>query len=54
VAALTDNDNGGEFLNETLVAYYVSQGIKLTRSRPYRKNDQAWVEQKNSCRLEIC
>lgn len=42
-----DIDNGGEFLNETLVAYCVSQGIELTRSRPYRKNDQAWVEQKN-------
>jgi len=41
-----DIDNGGEFLNETLVAYCVSQGIELTRSRPYRKNDQAWVEQK--------
>ena len=42
-----DIDNGGEFLNETLVTYCVSQGIELTRSRPYRKNDQAWVEQKN-------
>jgi hypothetical protein len=42
-----DIDNGGEFLNETLVSYCVGQGIELTRSRPYRKNDQAWVEQKN-------
>jgi hypothetical protein len=42
-----DIDNGGEFLNETLVAYCVGHGIELTRSRPYRKNDQAWVEQKN-------
>ena len=42
-----DIDNGSEFLNETLVAYCVSQGIELTRSRPYRKNDQAWVEQKS-------
>jgi hypothetical protein len=25
----------------------VSHGIELTRSRPYRKNDQAWIEQKN-------
>ena len=38
---------GLEFLNETLVAYCVGHGIELTRSRPYRKNDQAWVEQKN-------
>ena len=42
-----DIDNGGEFLNETLVSYCVSHGIELTRSRPYRKNDQAWIEQKN-------
>ena len=42
-----DIDNGGEFLNETLVGYCVGQGIELTRSRPYHKNDQAWVEQKN-------
>ena len=42
-----DIDNGGEFLNEALVRYCVGQGIELTRSRPYRKNDQAWVEQKN-------
>jgi hypothetical protein len=33
--------------NETLVAYCVGHGIELTRSRPYRKSDQAWVEQKN-------
>ena len=42
-----DIDNGGEFLNETLVSYCVGQGIELTRSRPYHTNDQAWVEQKN-------
>ena len=42
-----DIDNGGEFLNEALVTYCVGHGIELTRSRPYRKNDQAWVEQKN-------
>lgn len=42
-----DIDNGGEFLNEGLVHYCIGKGIELTRSRPYRKNDQAWVEQKN-------
>ena len=42
-----DTDNGTEFLNDTLVSYCSEQGIELTRSRPYRKNDQAWVEQKN-------
>src|SRR5580698_5248292 len=43
-----DVDNGGEFLNETLLRYCTSQGIEFTRSRPYHKNDQAWVEQKNA------
>ncbi len=42
-----DTDNGSEFLNDTLISYCSDQGIELTRSRPYRKNDQAWVEQKN-------
>ncbi len=42
-----DTDNGGEFMNETVAAYCDQHGIELTRSRPYRKNDQAWVEQKN-------
>jgi hypothetical protein len=42
-----DIDNGGEFLNETMVKYCTDHGIELTRSRPYRKNDQAWIEQKN-------
>jgi len=27
--------------------FAVSHGIELTRSRPYRKNDQAWIEQTN-------
>jgi hypothetical protein len=42
-----DVDNGSEFVNETLIHYCLSHGIELTRSRPYRKNDQAWIEQKN-------
>jgi len=42
-----DVDNGSEFINETLIAYCLSHGIELTRCRPYRKNDQAWIEQKN-------
>ena len=42
-----DTDNGGEFMNETVAAYCQTQGIPCTRSRPYHKNDQAWVEQKN-------
>lgn len=42
-----DSDNDSVFINETLVDYCDRQGLELTRSRPYRKNDQAWVEQKN-------
>ena len=42
-----DIDNGSEFLNEVLVAFCKEHRIELTRCRPYRKNDQAWVEQKN-------
>lgn len=42
-----DSDNGSEFVNEILVTYCEGHGIEFTRSRPYHKNDQAWVEQKN-------
>ena len=42
-----DTDNGSEFVNEAVLAYCKEAGIEFTRSRPYRKNDQAWVEQKN-------
>ena len=42
-----DSDNGGEFLNHHLRHWTQENGIKQTRSRPYRKNDQAHVEQKN-------
>jgi Integrase core domain len=42
-----DVDNGTEFVNDKLIQYCLSHGIELTRSRPYRKNDQAWIEQKN-------
>jgi len=43
-----DTDNGVEFVNEVLVDYCAKHGIGLTRSRPHLKNDQAWIEQKNS------
>jgi len=42
-----DSDNGGEFINEHLYAYCQRQSITFTRSRPYKKNDSAHVEQKN-------
>ena len=42
-----DSDNDSVFINDTLTQYCADQGIEFTRSRAYRKNDQAWVEQKN-------
>ncbi len=42
-----DSDNDSVFINETLFRYCDVKGIEFTRSRAYRKNDQAWIEQKN-------
>ena len=42
-----DTDNDSAFLNETVLDYCRRMGLEFTRSRAYRKNDQAWVEQKN-------
>ena len=42
-----DSDNDSVFINDTLTQYCADQCIEFTRSRAYRKNDQAWVEQKN-------
>jgi len=42
-----DSDNGSEFINHELQQYCVREGITFTRSRPYKKNDSAHVEQKN-------
>jgi len=42
-----DSDNGTEFINELLYSYCLDEKITFTRSRPYQKNDQAHVEQKN-------
>ena len=42
-----DTDNDSVFMNETVRDYCKQVGIEFTRCRPYRKNDQAWVEQKN-------
>jgi hypothetical protein len=42
-----DSDNGSEFINDTLYRYCLDEQITFTRSRPYKKNDQAHVEQKN-------
>lgn len=42
-----DSDNDSVFINETVRDYCLAEGIEFTRSRPYRKNDQAHIEQKN-------
>lgn len=42
-----DSDNDSVFINDHLVRYCQRQQLTFTRSRPYRKNDQAHVEQKN-------
>ena len=42
-----DSDNGSEFINNDLLRYCQQQRITFTRARPYRKNDNCYVEQKN-------
>ena len=42
-----DSDNGAEFINAHLLRYCEQNQITFTRSRPYRKNDSCFVEQKN-------
>jgi hypothetical protein len=42
-----DSDNGGEFINQALLAYCREEEITFTRSRAERKNDTCYVEQKN-------
>ncbi|NJL71514.1 MAG: transposase family protein [Candidatus Competibacteraceae bacterium] len=42
-----DTDNGSEFLNYGMVSWCNARNITFTRSRAYRKNDQAHVEEKN-------
>jgi hypothetical protein len=42
-----DSDNGSEFINKYLTDYCRQQKLSFTRSRPYRKNDNCFVEQKN-------
>jgi hypothetical protein len=43
-------DNGSEFMNHHLLRFWkeLVQGVELSRSRPYQKNDNRFVEQKNS------
>lgn len=42
-----DSDNGSEYINRHLQRYCEQENLTFTRSRPYHKNDNAHVEQKN-------
>jgi len=42
-----DSDNGSEFINHHLFKYCEEEELTFTRSRPHRKNDTCFVEQKN-------
>jgi hypothetical protein len=42
-----DSDNGSEFINAHLQKYCRTHQIQFTRGRPYKKNDNAHIEQKN-------
>ena len=42
-----DSDNGSEFINWHLKSYCDKEEIQFTRSRPYKKDDNAHIEQKN-------
>jgi hypothetical protein len=43
-------DNGSEFFNHHMLRFWgqIIQGVRLSRSRPYQKNDNRFVEQKNA------
>jgi hypothetical protein len=42
-----DSDNDNAFINDQLYRYTQKEGLAFTRSRPYHKNDNAYIEQKN-------
>ena len=42
-----DSDNDSTFMSQAVFDYCKGRGLEQTRSRAYKKNDQAWVEQKN-------
>jgi hypothetical protein len=43
-----DSDNGSEFINSALLKWCSCEHIQFTRSRPYHKNDNCFIEQKNN------
>jgi len=40
-------DSGSEFVNAHCIAYATDTGLRMTRSRPYHKNDNCFVEERN-------
>ena len=42
-----DSDNGSEFINDHFYRYCQARAIQFTRGRPYKKDDNAHIEQKN-------
>ncbi|MBC8096712.1 MAG: integrase [Akkermansiaceae bacterium] len=51
-----DSDNGGEFLNHHVLKWLQKRPkpVFMTRSRPYKKDDNAHVEQKNWTHVRQC
>lgn len=48
------SDNGSEFINHHLLRWSEAREITFTRGRPNRKNDQAYIEQKNWTLVRRC
>jgi len=48
------SDNGSEFINNELRRFCDAHGIRFTRSRPYHKNDNCYVESKNWTLVRRC
>ena len=50
-----DSDNGGEFINHHLIKHLQGRKkpVAFTRARPYRKNDNAHIEQKNYTQVRL-
>lgn len=42
-----DSDNGSEFINDHLYRHFQDRKVQFTRGRPYKKDDNAHIEQKN-------
>ena len=47
-----NSDSGSEFLNKNMLQFTQGRSISFSRSRPYKKNDNCYVEQKTLLMLE--